>query len=245
MNVKIGKLNGFQIKMIMALLMVLDHLYYIPGFIPDNLVGVFHIITRCVGVWFAYAAVEGFIHTRSRIKYNVRLFLWAGIMFIGNQIFNVNNNIFLTLAVGVLCLNIICYKSESIKYNDILVKVIRSILIILVTFSSFLYAEGAMPMIPFMLITYLLRNNLKWRNMAYFLLSGFLFLTSFVVYDSVSMTLKMLAHNSDFMFITVIPFIYLYNGERGPQDIFGKYFFYLFYPGHLWLIATIAYFTTR
>lgn len=48
-------------------------------------------------------------------------------------------------------------------------------------------------------------------------------------------------YNSDWLFITVLPFISLYNGERGPVTKWSKYFFYVFYPAHLWSIALIAY----
>ena len=37
-------------------------------------------------------------------------------------------------------------------------------------------------------------------------------------------------------FLDMIP-IYLYNGTRGKQM---KYFFYIFYPAHLFLLAMIA-----
>lgn len=55
--------NAFQIKFFMAMLMVLDHLDYIPHAIPPLWAGIFHALTRCVGVWFAFMAVEGFLHT--------------------------------------------------------------------------------------------------------------------------------------------------------------------------------------
>ena len=54
-------------------------------------------------------AVEGILHTRSRVKYNLRLFISAMIMFIGNICLNflfkskgvyIYNNIFLTLFMG-------------------------------------------------------------------------------------------------------------------------------------------------
>lgn len=115
-NNKRCQFNAFQIKMFMAMLMVLDHLPYIPGLVPPLLVSIFHAVTRCVGVWFAFNAVEGFLHTRSQIRYNLRLFGWAAFMAAGNGLMEVvlrskdihiDNNIFLTLALGVLILNII------------------------------------------------------------------------------------------------------------------------------------------
>lgn len=78
----------------MALLMVLDHLGHIPGLLPPWLVGLFHAATRCVGAWFAYAAVEGLLHTRSRPRY----------------ILHLSNNIFLTLGLGALCLALLDWR---------------------------------------------------------------------------------------------------------------------------------------
>lgn len=237
--------NAFEIKLFMAFLMVLDHLHYIPGLIPENLNLIFHVITRCVGVWFAYAAVEGFCYTRNKITYNARLFLWAGIMAAGNLFFHVSNNIFLTLALGILALNVMFYESDKITNVDKTIKIIRKILGFIMVIVSFPFAEGAMVVIPFMIITYFLREKPKSRNITYVIFAILLGITSYVPYDTLEMTLKMLAYNCDFMFITVIPFIYLYNGKRGPKTKFSKYFFYVFYPAHLWIIATIGYFIAK
>ena len=42
------KFNQYQIKILMALLMVTDHLNHVPGLIPDYLAMIFHVLTRCV-----------------------------------------------------------------------------------------------------------------------------------------------------------------------------------------------------
>lgn len=230
------KLSAFQLKMFMAILMVLDHLPNIPGFIPPNLALFFHVITRCVGVWFAYMAVEGFIHTSNKIKYNALLALWAIFMLLGNLIFKVSNNIFLTLAMGVLVLNLL-FNQQS---KTMIIKILRIVLAAIIAFIALFFTEGGIVIIPFMFITYALRHKHLWRNIAYLIFSIFLFSSSFVVYETLSMTINMLALNSDFMFITVLPFIYLYNGKRGLNNNFSKYFFYVFYPAHLWIIALIA-----
>ncbi|MBD5549290.1 MAG: hypothetical protein HDQ97_18205 [Lachnospiraceae bacterium] len=49
---------------------------------------------------------------------------------------------------------------------------------------------------------------------------------------------NLLPFGEPFYFL-VFPFILLYNGERGPKSNFNKYFFYIFYPVHLWIIAII------
>ena len=98
--------------------------------------------------------------------------------------------------------------------------------------------------LPFMIITYYTYQNAKLRNILYIVLAAVICAIFFVPYDTVTATVKMLAYNSDFMFITVIPFLYLYNGEHGPYNKFSKYFFYIFYPVHLWILAIIAYFVS-
>ena len=60
--------NAFQLKFFMAMLMVLDHLDHIPGFLPLWWMEIFHVITRCDAPFFAYMAIEGFIHTRKQTK---------------------------------------------------------------------------------------------------------------------------------------------------------------------------------
>ena len=161
------RFNGFQLKLFMAMLMVLDHLDYIPGFLPPWWSEIFHVITRCVAPFFAYMAVEGFIHTRSRLKYNGRLFLWAGIMFAGNFGLNhllnadsltVYNNIFITLAMGVLALNVWCYPVKSTKLSPKVILALRILIAVPVTVYACVAYEGSNAVVPFMLICYFLRS---------------------------------------------------------------------------------------
>lgn len=249
-----NKLNGFQLKILMTLLMVLDHINMIPGLLSPMMVSVFHGLTRCVGVWFAYMLVEGFKHTRNKVNYNIRLFLWASIMFAGSTLLNglyqakgieIHNNIFLTLALSALALNVIAYRSsenkDRLQENSPLIKTIKMVMVTAIFLIGSMFAEGGMIIIPFVLISYGFRNKKKIRNRLYYLMAGFLLIMSFQLYDDWAMTVEMLLYNSDWMFLTVMPFIALYNGERGRTDKFAKYFFYIFYPLHLWTIATVAY----
>ena len=236
------KLKGFQMKLLMACLMVLDHIAY---FIPENWVMIFHVVTRVVGVWFAYTAVEGFMYTSNLRKYSTRLFSWAAIMFAGNYLLTfmfedrgiaIQNNIFLTLAIGVFMLTALTRMKNKIW------GFICSVILLVI---GILIAEGGMVILPFMLITYFTYSKNKYRNIGYLCLSLVLFLMSFVNYGDVLTTIKMLAFNSDFMFIFVIPFLYMYDGKRGSKSKFAKYFFYVFYPAHLWVITTIAYIVSK
>ena len=129
---------------------------------------VFHVITRCVAPFFAYMAVEGFIHTRNRLKYNGRLFLWAGIMFVGNFGLNyllnedsltIYNNIFFTLAMGILALNIWCYKVKSTKLSPKMIMALRILIGIPVSIFACVAYEGSNSVVPFLFICYIFRNK--------------------------------------------------------------------------------------
>ena len=245
----IKKHNAFQLKMLLALLMVLDHLQTIPELLSPNMIMIFHILTRCVGVFFAYMAVEGFHYTRNRIKYNGRLFFWAGVVFIGNTILNqlfkgsgisLSHNIFFTLALGILMLNLLAFNTKNGWLNIL----IKGVLTIVVLFVGISFAEGGAVILPFILITYLFRDKNVLRNVLYVSLSAILLFMSYVPYETLEMTISMMGYNSDWLFITVFPLLHLYNGERGPKTKFSKYFFYVFYPAHLWILGIIGYLTT-
>jgi hypothetical protein len=250
------KFNAFQIKLFMAMLMVLDHLPHIPGLVPPLWEGVFHALTRCVAVWFAYMAVEGFLHTHDRARYNARLFIWAFAMFAGNALLNrlfaprgveIHNNIFFTLAVGELLLNALCTPVPGSELWSAgkrrALTAGRAVCAAAACAAGFWFGEGFPVVVPFMLITYFCRDRIKLRNLLYAAMSALLLALSYVRYPTAAETVDMLLFNSDWLFITVLPFMYLYNGRRGPNGKFNKYFFYVFYPAHLWLIAAIAYFT--
>lgn len=239
------KYNATQLKYAMAALMVLDHIPHIPGLVSPLWTAIFHAVTRCVGVWFAYMAVEGFIHTSNLKRYNLRLLGWAILMAVGNALLNlllaakglyIDNNIFLTLAVGVFLLSLAFPRGEMGNLSPML----RWAGVVLLLLGGAFLTEGGMVILPFMLITYACRQKPVLRNSLYLLWAVVLFFMSFTMYETWQMTLEMLLYNSDFLFITVLPLMYLYDGQRGRNTVFNKYFFYVFYPAHLWLIASAS-----
>ena len=240
------KWNATQLKYLMAAVMVLDHIPHITGIVSPLWEGIFHAMTRCVGVWFAYMAMEGFIHTRNLKNYLIRLWSWALIMFAGNSLLNalfaskgvmVTNNIFFTLAIGVTMLWIGFPRKELDKKEKLWRRIGLAGLLIF----GCLFTEGGITMLPFLLISYSCRNRKGLRNLLYAFLWAFLLVTSIQIYDTWHQTLEMMLFNSDWLFITVFPFTALYNGQRGKETSWSKYFFYIFYPAHLWIITVIAY----
>lgn len=242
-------MNGNQLKLMMMGLMFLDHL---TPLLPPQFSTPIHMLSRCVAVFFAFMAVEGLHYTRNRRKYLFRLYGWAAIMFAGNTIINtmivknpmyqIHNNIFLTLALGVTILALIDYAKHA---HESVFKILANILAIILTVATFLGlipAEGEFVVIPFMLLSYFFRDNAKKRNISYLIFAIPLIIMPILGLPNYSFEIIMvqLEGNSDFLFITVIPFIHLYNGEKGSNSPFFKYLFYVFYPAHLWIITLIT-----
>ncbi len=234
--------NAFELKMIALVLMLMDHLYMA---FPNAFSAWYHPLSRVVAPIFGFLLVEGLFYTRNKLRYNIRLFGWAIFMQIGNVIINivlkskevsVYNNIFLTLALGLTIINLIEFskKREGSKKIMILLPAISLIPLCLFT-------EGGIVLIPFILITYLFRGNMKKQMILYTILSALIFFTSYTQYSTINETIEMLMFNSDFLFILVVPFIFLYNGKRGINNKFSKYLFYIFYPLHLWMIAILQF----
>lgn len=50
-----------------------------------------------------------------------------------------------------------------------------------------------------------------------------------------------LTFESEWMMISVLPFIWLYNGQHGKKSWITMYFFYVIYPLHLWILMILRY----
>ena len=227
-------MNAFQIKLLMVLLMLLDHLRYINNFIPSDIASFFTFISRCVAPMFAYFAVEGIRNTHNLKKYCLRLVIFAGITFAGNKILNAilesmlkheqillfrNNNVIFTLALGVIVIALIQWGKDKQTIERISLYALSMLCFII----GFLYGEWGTVILPFIFIEYFFRDKKVIRFLGYALIEVFAILLPF---------------GEPFYFL-VFPFILLYNGERGPKTNLSKYFFYIFYPVHLWIIAII------
>ncbi|MDE6639782.1 MAG: conjugal transfer protein TraX [Acetatifactor sp.] len=185
---------------------------------------------------FAYLVVEGIRHTHDLKKYCLRLSVWAVAVYAGNALLNFlfrlgsgtlpeaeraqlyrNPNAIFTLALGTIGIAIVLWgkrqKTAAGKWAYVLSAVVFC--------CGFLYGEWGSVVLPFMYIEYFLRDKKTLR------LSGYVLIELIAV---------LLSWGEPFWFF-VFPFIFLYNGKRGPKTRFSKNFFYLFYLIHLWVIA--------
>ena len=232
-------LNAWQLKLVMVFLMTLNHLEYIYQFIQGDLRSIFIIISRCVAPVFAYLAIEGVLHTQNLKNYCIRLLIWSFIVTTGNillefilkgfasgialgdQVFLVvRTNITITLAAGVFCIALIKWGQANEGVTHILLYGGSLVCFII----GFIFEWGIV-LLPFMLVTYFFQERGTKKYMGYAIVEGIAIL-----------------FRSEIFYFLAFPFIALYNGKRGPNGKFNKYFFYVFYPVHLWVIAIINFF---
>lgn len=257
-------MNIFALKCIALYLMVLDHIgFYFEGFMPYGLYLVLRTLGRSSYPLFLFCMTQGYRHTRSRKKYLLRLYLGSlfmtGFAVFVDAVFPVDglgygfHNIFLSMfLVGILISTIEAFQKDK-----------RTGLIMAGCIFVLQYWFSVAPhYIP------VLRNyngdictgifpNLALNE--YGLLFIILGIAMYFLYDrketfTIVYLLFCIAQYSDEMLngeggfpiqwfmVLALPLILRYNGERGRSF---KYFFYLFYPAHTFLLFYLAYFVWR
>lgn len=222
--------DGFQLKVMMVICMLIDHIAeFIPG-IPLW----FRYIGRLSAPVFCYLLVEGFIHTSSRKKYMKRLVTGGIIMIVGSNIltyiFNrsvmITNNIFLAMAVSIAILNVIEWKQKEDSNKVIAIAGIVGLFIVS------LVTEGG-PFMPVLaLIFYYNRDNKVKLSLWYTGVSLMI-----LIGPADSLYESLFVKNFQWMMVFALPFMLMYNGERGRK---AKYFFYIFYPTHIWILYVLG-----
>ncbi|EGG92353.1 hypothetical protein HMPREF0491_01517 [Lachnospiraceae oral taxon 107 str. F0167] len=242
-------LNRKQLKDIALVFMVLDNAYFRFSAVIGS---VAHLITRFVAPLFAWLMVDGFFHTASKKRYCMRLWIFAVLMQIGNSLSfviwkegGINDNIFLTLALGFTSI----WLFDMAKDDAGKKKILFNILAIFITFISLaisiiplpigsgIILEGGLQLIPLILIAYFFHNS-KLKQSVFIGLYSILMFFFYGGFELCSQGIDMFCVNSDWMTFMVIPFIFLYNNEEGKKG--SKWFFYIFYPVHLWIIAILG-----
>lgn len=217
-------LSNFDLKILAIITMTIDHI----GAIMYPNIDIFRIIGRVSFPIFAFLLVEGFNHTSNKLKYFLRLILFAIITQpIYDYTFNNHElNILFTFSLSFLLLSslefikkIISKCSKGIE-NYLYKTVFYSLIYILFTlFSIILNVDYQALGISLVFIFYLV-PNLYLSFLLYLLAVIFLATNTIQFYSLLSFL-----------------FIYMYNGEKGKNI---KYFFYLYYPLHLLILKLFA-----
>ncbi|NJP41566.1 hypothetical protein HCH52_10980 [Oscillospiraceae bacterium HV4-5-C5C] len=247
------KLTTFDLKIIGLVLMFIDHVYQM--FVPMGLPVWLNWFGRPVATIFFFVSVEGFSHTHNKKKYLLRLYIGMLLMFAGTNILSrllpyeqvqLANNIFVDLFVGAIMMAGIDLIEAGIKSRKAgrvaagvlvcLIPVLLSGLVVLVLSQGY-HSVGVLVAISVLPSLVLAENNFmvllipllyifrRHRNVQCVLIA----LTALIYLSQGSVQWMMI--------FAVIP-ILLYNGQKGPGL---KYFFYVFYPAHIWLLYLLSF----
>jgi putative flippase GtrA len=219
-------LNAFHLKAAMCILMVLNHMWlYIPG-MPYE----FHMAGRLVAPVFSFLIAQGMVHTSDRRKYIARLMIFGAVTFAGNALLALiygtgpSLNILLSFVVAAQLIVVID--------NYIADKRPMWLAVAALLAAAALLFEGAWIVTVPVLIFYYLRGNPRLM---------------FAVYAAaVPAVLWLMGILIGFrgpgqwaMVFAVMPLM-LYGGKRGAGSAPAKYFFYAFYPLHIWVLFVIG-----
>lgn len=208
----------FILKIIGIITMFLDHYHYIVGGSE-----ILNVIGRIAFPIFAFTLNEGYVHTRSLKKYLLRLFIFAVSIQMPSILFGYDYpmNIFFTLFLGLLSIYIFNLKKMNVILKIIL---IGFILFFSQKFKLDYGIYGILVIINFNI----------FRNNKFKILMNFLVLN---IYNVIFPKVFDLPDTQLFSLISLV-FIFMYNGEKGRSM---KYFFYLFYPIHFFILEVIKF----
>lgn len=230
-------LTGSQIKTLGLILMIVDH---VGHFFGDSTPSWFRLLGRLSAPLFIFMAAEGYYYTRNKEKRIRSLYIWGAITLVGNTLLErvlpisnntvyLMNNIFLTLAVG----QSLIYLIEGLKEEGPSLKRLGGL--VFLSMASVL-VEGSFVFVGLLIMFYFLREEKALKFGIYIVVS---LLLGFSALKNGNWELLSLWENKQWFMVFSVIFMMAYNGEKGRG--LGKYFFYIFYPVHVWLLYLLKY----
>ena len=233
-------LTGNMIKILAAVLMVLDHIGVVCGMEG----GILRILGRISMPLFAFMIAEGARYTKNRAKY---LGMIAGLATVCQLVYyfalqDTYMCILVTFSISIILIYALdfvkwAYLSESGNaFFKILSIVLFSSLVVLVYYITTIvtidYGFFGIMMPVFASLTDISKYNasgkLKWIDTRWMR----------ILLMAVPMLIRMISYPPIMWYsFLALPILLLYSGKRGKKKM--KYFFYIFYPLHLVLIYAI------
>lgn len=243
-------LNSNQLKLIAIIAMTVDHIAWamFDGYPTALLPLVMHIIGRLTCPIMCYFIAEGYHYTRNINKYTFRLFAFAFVshfayIFASNDFvdfksfipFYYGNFLNQTSVMWSLAWGLVMLRIADSKRIKSIYKVLLVILICIITLPSDWSCIAALCIMAIGTNRGDFQKQMSWMIFYVALYS----LVYFFAIDKAYGILQMGV-------VLSIPVIAMYNGKRGKNpkiNKFMKWFFYIFYPAHLFVIGLINYFS--
>lgn len=260
---KYVKISTSILKIIALIAMLLDHL---EGSFPNTFPVAFGWIGRIAIPVFMFCVIQGLIHTSNTRKYLIRLYIGSVIMSVGSFIlqtffskaqFQIADNIFATFFLLAVLITLAKTKLTPKKKMRlwiyfVVIQIISFLLIIRLQMvsRSFAYlangllpniisSQGSILFLMLGILMYAFKNNRLKFSVMYVIFCVLMFVGA--VFSGFTVQNLFFA-NYQWMMIIALPLMLAYNGERGRSL---KYFFYTFYPLHIWILFLIANFIQR
>lgn len=224
------RLSGSDLKILACVSMLIDHAALIFSLSGPAALICRDMIGRLAFPIFAFLLVEGFLHTKNFRKYLTGMLLLAILSELPYDFalsgathfpeLHRQNTLF-TLSLGLIMLWTLKKAEESLTERS--------------SAHSIFHYYQLLIILPFAALAYVLRLDYSFMGP---LCIGIMYLFRFqplneAFWGSIMLNLNMLSMPG--AFFSVLP-ISRYDGTRGKQN---KYFFYLFYPLHLLLLALL------
>ncbi len=237
-------LNAFELKLIAAAAMLINHLSHIVVLLPINhsvmnmLIVPMNIIGKLTIPIMCFFVAEGYFHTSNLKKYLQRMFIFAAVsqvpfylfesylpssfsMFIGDFIYL---NAIFSLAMGLLAL--------TVRHSERLHPAVKIAVIAVIVFLT-RTADWRVFAVLWILAFAEFRGDFKKQAAAFVILSAVRVFIYYVLPSADIMTVVSQSCTA----AALVP-LYFYNGRQGPKT---KYGFYIFYPAHLLVLAVIKF----
>lgn len=263
-------LNGTQIKLILVVLMFLDHVYEMFGNTQFAAPIWFTYLGRLVAPIFLFLAAEGMFYTKNRKKHLLRLYIASTLMALGTAIIQkifpndeliIVSGMFTTIFLGCWYIYFIDKIIDTIKTKNkkpifiyiggLLIPLLTSAVLIALLFSGvtgifFRILSCIVPSLVLaeggipFLVTLVLLYYLRKYKTLQMLVIIILGAFSFILTGQ-TFTLDNLLNNYTWMLMFSVIFIALYNGQKGKGM---KNFFYYFYPLHIYALYILSWLLT-
>ncbi|MCQ5128084.1 conjugal transfer protein TraX [Butyricicoccus faecihominis] len=253
-------INAFQLKLLALIIMTIDHIHYF-GSSLWNVPEILTLIGRIAAPIFVFMLANGFGYTHSRGKYLLRLYIGATLMQLGNIVMNrlfplqnnviVINGIFSTMALIVfylICIEGLRGAARTRQYGrmalcilGILAPIALSFALLPLLSAAPFAANALMIFVPLPLICeggplfVVLGIGFYYCRKSKLATGVFYTLYCIITLLLIGLTPENIQYIF-FMWLS-LPFILLYNGEKGRSM---KYLFYIYYPAHVYILAIAA-----
>ena len=226
------KMNRNQLKYLLIIAMLIDHIAW--AFVPtaSPLGQVMHFIGRLTGPTMSLLLGEGYYYTRDRKKYALRLGIFALISWIPFSLFETGKPFM--PALGMIFSLFIAFLTVWMWDK---LKAPKAVKVILVIVACLITILGDWPIFAVLwaLFSYIYREKpvSKWVSfgiVAFFEVAVIGILPLIAGGDWTRELFQ--------LGIVLVPIVYIvfYGGKKGSNSPVHKWFFYVFYPGHLLIL---------